>query len=295
MRVGFIGLGDMGAGIVSRLLDADYAVTGWNRSPGKADALVAKGMMLGDSPRDVATKSDIVISIVTNADAVRAIALGDDGVLAGLGEGGIYADMSTIQPDASREISAAFAEAGLAMVDAPISASPVTLQAGKASIMVGGEKDVFERAKPVLLAIGPTVSYIGSSGLAVQTKIAINLTLVVEMVAFCEGVALAEKGGVAREVVVDAMLKSVVASPVMGYRGPLILDGNMPDKPLADVTLQQKDVILALDLARQLGVPAPTLAAANEMLNACRGLGLDHRDFVTVFDVYRHMGGMMND
>ncbi len=295
MRVGFIGLGDMGAGIVARLLAADLEVTGWNRSPGKTDALVAKGMMLGDSPRDVATKSEIVISIVTNADAVRAIALGDEGVLAGLGEGGIYADMSTIQPDASREISAEFAKAGRVMIDAPISASPVTLEAGKASIMVGGDRDAFEKAKPVLQAIGPTVSYIGGSGLAVQTKIAINLTLVVEMVAFCEGVALAEKGGVDREVAVDAMLKSVVASPVMGYRGPLILDGNMPDKPLADVTLQQKDVLLALDLARQLGVPAPTLAAANEMLNACRGLGIDHRDFVTVFDVYRHMGGMMND
>lgn len=295
MRVGFIGLGDMGAGIVTRLLAADYEVTGWNRSPGKADALVTKGMKLGDSPADVATKSDIVISIVTNADAVRAVALGDDGVLAGLGEGCIYADMSTIQPDASREISAKFADKGRAMIDAPISASPVTLEAGKASIMVGGDKDAFETAKPVLQAIGPTVSYIGGSGLAVQTKIAINLTLVVEMVAFCEGVALAEKGGVDRAVAVDAMLKSVVASPVMGYRGPLILDGNMPDKPLADVTLQQKDVLLALELARQLGVPAPTLAAANEMLNACRGLGLDHRDFVTVFDVYRHMGGMIND
>lgn len=293
MRVGFIGLGDMGAGIVTRLLAADFIVTGWNRSPGKADALVAKGMKLGENPADVAAKSDIVISIVTNANAVRAVTLGDDGVLAGLSEGGIYADMSTIQPDASREISAEFAKAGRAMIDAPISASPVTLEAGKASIMVGGEKDAFEKAKPVLLAIGPTVSYIGSSGLAVQTKIAINLTLVVEMVAFCEGVALAEKGGVAREVAVDAMLKSVVASPVMGYRGPLILDGNMPAKPLADVTLQQKDVLLALDLARQLGMPAPTLAAANEMLNACRGLGIDHRDFVTVFDVYRHMGGMI--
>ena len=295
MRIGFIGLGDMGAVIATRLLAADHIVTGWNRSAGKAEPLIAKGMILGDSPADVASKSDIVISIVTNADAVKAVALGDDGILAGLGEGGIYADMSTIQPDTSREIAAEFAKAGCAMLDTPISASPVTLEAGKASIMVGGDKDAFEKVKPVMLAIGPTVSYIGGNGLAVQTKIAINLTLVVEMVAFCEGVALAEKGGVARDVAVDAMLKSVVASPVMGYRGPLILDGNMPDKPLADVTLQQKDVLLALDLARQLGVPAPTLAAANEMLNACRGLGIDHRDFVTVYDVYRHMGGMIND
>ncbi len=292
MKVGFIGLGDMGTPIVKRLLAADFAVTGWNRSANKAEPLIALGMAWAESPAKVAAASDVVISIVTNADAVRAVALGEDGILAGLAEGGIYADMSTIAPDDSREVAAAFAKAGCRMLDAPISASPVTLEAGKASIMVGGDEAAFEAMSPVFLAIGPKLSHIGANGLAVQTKIAINLTLVVEMVAFCEGVALAEKGGVKREVAVEAMLNSVVASPVMGYRGPLILEGAMPEKPLADVTLQQKDVLLALDLARKLGMPTPILAAANEMLNACRGLGIDHRDFVTVFDVYRHLGGM---
>ena len=283
----------MGARMVPRLMDAGHGVTGWNRTREKAEPLIAEGMEWGDSPGAVAAASDVVISIVTHAAAVRAVALGDEGVLSGLAPGGIYADMSTIEPDISREIAAEFASAGRVMLDAPISASPITLEEGKASIMVGGDAEAFEKIKPVLLAIGPKVTYIGGNGLAVQTKIAINLTLVVEMVAFCEGVALAEKGGVDREVAVDAMLKSVVASPVMAYRGPLILEGRMPEKALADVTLQQKDVMLALNLARKLGVPAPTMAAANEMLNACRGLGIDHRDFVTVFDVYRHLGGMM--
>ena len=176
------------------------------------------------------------------------------------------------------------------MMDAPISGSPVTLEQGKASLMVGGSVADFERVKPVLQAIGAKVTRIGEQGLAVQTKIGINLTLIVEMVAFCEGVALAEKGGVPREVAVEAMLNSVVASPVMGYRGPFIVD--MPDKPLANVTLQQKDALLALDLARQMGQPTPLLATANELLNACRGMGIDHRDFVTVYDVYCHLGGM---
>ncbi|MEE8371141.1 MAG: NAD(P)-dependent oxidoreductase, partial [Sphingomonadales bacterium] len=254
MKVGFIGLGDMGTPIVKRLLAADFAVTGWNRSANKAEPLIALGMAWAESPAKVAAASDVVISIVTNADAVRAVALGEDGILAGLAEGGIYADMSTIAPDDSREVAAAFAMAGCRMLDAPISASPVTLEAGKASIMVGGDEAAFEVMSPVFLAIGPKLSHIGANGLAVQTKIAINLTLVVEMVAFCEGVALAEKGGVKREVAVEAMLNSVVASPVMGYRGPLILEGAMPEKPLADVTLQQKDVLLALDLARKLGM-----------------------------------------
>ena len=177
------------------------------------------------------------------------------------------------------------------MLDAPISGSPVTLTQGNASVMVGGERAAFERAKDVLHAIGPKVTHIGGSGLAVQMKIAVNLLLMVEVIAFGEAIALAEKGGVAREVAVDAVLKSVAASPVLGYRGPFILDGKMPAVPLADVTLQQKDMLLALELGRKLGSPVPLAAAANEMMNACRGLGIDHNDFVTAHEVYRRLGG----
>jgi 3-hydroxyisobutyrate dehydrogenase-like beta-hydroxyacid dehydrogenase len=291
MRVGFIGLGDMGQGIVPRLLDAGHPVTGWNRTPEKASPLLDLGMEWAENPREVALASEVILSIVTDARAVESVALGEHGVIAGLAADGIYADMSTIDPEASRRISAAFADAGRVMLDAPLSGSPISVQQNKASVMVGGDPDAFERVKPVLEAIGPTVSYIGTTGMAMQMKVAINLCLIVEMVAFSEAVALAEKGGVDRAVAVDAMLKSVVASPVMGYRGPFILEGNMPDKPLADVTLQQKDMLLALDLGRRQGSPVPLAAAANEMLNACHGLGLSHRDFVTVFDAYRMMGG----
>jgi 3-hydroxyisobutyrate dehydrogenase-like beta-hydroxyacid dehydrogenase len=282
----------MGRGIVPRLLGAGHSVTGWNRTAAKAEPLIELGMVWADTPRDVAGKTEIVFSIVTDAAAVRSVALGDDGVIAGLGAGSVYLDMSTIDPEASRDISSRFAAAGLTMLDAPISGSPITLEQGTASTMVGGNRAAFERVEPVLHDIGSKVSYIGDSGAAVQMKIAINLTLIVEMVAFCESVALAEKGGVARDVAVDAMLKSVVASPVMGYRGPFILEGNMPDKPLADVGLQQKDMILALEVARRQGSPAPLAAVANELLNACRGRGIDHRDFVTVFDVYHLLSGM---
>src|SRR5262249_22449503 len=151
-----------------------------------------------DSPRAVAQASEIVISIVTDAAAVRAIALGDDGVIAGLARGGIFIDMSTISPDASRAVAAEFAGAGMAMLDAPISGSPVTVEQGNASVMVGGDAAAFERAKPVLLAIGPKVTRIGDNGLACQMKIAVNLLLMVEVIAFGEAIALAEKGGVAR-------------------------------------------------------------------------------------------------
>ena len=292
MRVGFVGLGDMGRAMVPRLMAAGHTVTGWNRTKEKAAPLLQLGMLWAGSPREAARQCEIVFSIVTDAAAVRALALGENGVIAGLRKDAVYLDMSTIDPDASRAIAAEFAKAGLTMLDAPISGTTLTIGQGKASLMVAGDKAAFERVQPVLLAIGSQVTYIGAQGLAVQLKVALNMALVVEVIGFCEGVALAEKGGVAREVAVDAFLKSVLASPVLNYRAPLILEGHLSDATYGNVNLQQKDMLLALDLGRKMGVPVPLGAVANEMLNACRGLGLAHHDFVAVYEVYRRLGGI---
>lgn len=291
MKIGFAGLGDMGSLMVPRLMEAGHEVTGWNRTKAKAADLIAAGMRWADTPADLAKDADFVFSIVTDGEAVRQIALGENGVIKTLRKDAVFIDMSTIDPDVSRSISKEFAAKGLHMLDAPVSGSPVTVKAGMASVMVGGDEAAFEKAKPVLLAIGPKVTRIGDSGLACQMKIAVNLLLMVEVICFGEAVALAEKGGVTREAAVDAILKSVAASPVLSYRGPFILEGKMPDKPLADVTLQQKDMVLALNLGRKQGSPVPLAAAANEMMNACRGLGIDYRDFVTAHEVYRRLGG----
>ena len=292
MKVGFIGFGDMGQAIVPRLLAAGHEVTGWNRSKEKGEPLFKLGMKWANSARELAAGSDVVISIVTDSEAVKAIALGENGVISGLRKDAVYLDMSTIDPEVSRAIGTEFSKAGLIMMDTPISGTTLTIGQGKASLMVGGDKAAFERVQPVLLAIGPKVTYIGGQGLAVQLKVALNMTLVIEVIGFCEGVALAEKGGVPREVAVEAMLKSVVASPVIAYRGPLILEGHISDATYGNVNLQQKDMLLALTLGRKMGVPVPLGAAANEMLNACRGLGLEQHDFVTVYEVYRRLGGM---
>ena len=292
MKIGFLGLGDMGQAIVPRLIAGGHTVTAWNRTKEKAAPLFKLGMLWADTPRDVARASEIVFSIVTDAAAVRALALGENGIIAGLRKGAVYLDMSTIDPDGSRAVAAEFVKAGLIMLDAPISGTTLTIGQGKASLMVAGDQAAFERVKPALLAIGPKVTYIGAQGLAVQLKVALNMTLVIEVIGFCEGVALAEKSGVSREVAVDAFLKSVVASPVLSYRAPLILEGHISDATYGNVNLQQKDLLLALDLGRKMGVPVPLGAAANEMLNACRGLGLAHHDFVTVYEVYRRLGGM---
>jgi 3-hydroxyisobutyrate dehydrogenase-like beta-hydroxyacid dehydrogenase len=282
----------MGAAIVRRLLDAGHEVTGWNRSEEKATPLLAAGMRWAANPRELAAGSDVMISILTDAVALEQVVAGPSGVLEGLRPGATLADMSTISPDSSCAIAAKVAAAGGTMLDTPISASLATLEAGNASIMVGGDAVAYERVRPILLAIGPKVTHIGGNGQALYVKLAINLALIVQVVSFCEGVALTEKAGIKREVAVDAFLKSVVASPVLGYRGPFILEGRMPAAAWADVNLQQKDMLLALELGRKLGVTLPLGAAANEMLNAARGMGLQDRDFVIVYEVYRSLAGM---
>jgi 3-hydroxyisobutyrate dehydrogenase-like beta-hydroxyacid dehydrogenase len=292
LSVGFVGLGSMGSKVVERLIASGHDVTGWNRSSAKVEPLQAQGMKVASTPREVAENVDIVLSMVTDTKAVEQVGDGPDGIIAGLSAGKVWGDMSTIAPEASQALAERAAESGGVLLDCPVSGSVETLEQGNLAVMVGGDEDAFNRIRPVLLAIGPKVKRIGPNGQALQTKVAINLALVVQVIGFCEGVALAEKAGVDREVAVDAMLASVVSSPVLNYRGPFILEGRMPEEAWADVDLQQKDLMLALDLGRKLGVPLPTTAAANELLNACRGLGIGHHDFVVVYEVFRKLAGV---
>jgi 3-hydroxyisobutyrate dehydrogenase-like beta-hydroxyacid dehydrogenase len=289
-RVGFAGLGAMGAGIARRLLDAGYDVVGWNRTKERAAPLMEAGMGWADTPRELAASVDVLFTMLTNTAAIEATAEGPDGVLAGLRKGSVWADISTIAPDASVALAERVRAAGAHFLDCPVSGSPATLAAGQMSVMVGGDRAAFERIEEVLHAIGPKVTYIGPNGHAILTKIAINLALVVSVTAFAEGVALVEKAGVEREAVVDAVLKSVIASPVIGYRAPLLVDDT---EVFADVELQQKDLVLAQELARRLGMAVPTCAATSEMLNAARSSERSDRDFVvSVHEAYRRTGGM---
>jgi 3-hydroxyisobutyrate dehydrogenase-like beta-hydroxyacid dehydrogenase len=289
-RIGFGGLGAMGAGIAQRLLDAGYEVVGWNRTKEKAQPLLDGGMGWADTPRELAASVDVLFTMLTNTAAIEATASGDDGVLAGLREGAIWADISTIAPDASVAMAERVRERGAFFLDCPVSGSPATLAAGEMSVMVGGDRGAFDRVEQVLHAIGPKVTYIGPNGQAILTKVAINLALVVSVTALAEGIALVEKAGVDRKAVVDAVLKSVIASPVVGYRAPLLVEDT---DVFADVELQQKDLVLAQDLARRLGMAVPTCAATSEMLNAARSSERANRDFVvSVHEAYRRMGGM---
>jgi 3-hydroxyisobutyrate dehydrogenase-like beta-hydroxyacid dehydrogenase len=280
----------MGSRVVKRLLDAGHQVTGYNRTPEKAGWLLQAGMRPAKTPRAAAESAEVVFSMVTNTSALQAVTQGPDGLLAGLSAGKVYLDMSTVSPAFSRELARQVTERKAAMLDAPVSGSVITLEEGTLSIMVGGDPAVFEKVKPILLAIGSKVTHVGVNGLAVTMKIATNLSLAVQMLAFSEAVLLAEKSGIRREVAVEVLVNSVIASPMVKYRGPFVL--KMPDEAWFNVNMMQKDMNLALELGRQLDVPLPATANANEILTAARGLGLEEQDFAIMFEVLARLSGV---
>jgi len=289
-KLGFVGLGVMGSRMVNRLLNAGHTVTGYNRTRSKAQWLLDAGMHWGETPRAVAEVADVVFSMVTDTTALRAVIAGPDGLVAGLGPGKIYVDMSTVSPGESRELAARVAAKGAHMLDAPVSGSVSTLEQGKLSIMVGGDRTVFETIKPILEDIGPKVNHVGGNGQAVSMKIATNVSVAVQMLAFSEGVLLAEKSGIPRKTAVEVLLNSVIASPMLSYRGPFVLE--MPGEAWFNAHMMQKDLLLALEMGRQLGVPLPATAVTNEVLTAARAMRLGDQDFAVVVEVLARLSGL---
>ena len=289
-NLGFVGLGAMGSRLARRLLTAGHQVMGWNRTPEKARELVAEGLTLAKSPRGAAEGAEAVFVMVTDDTALRAVALGPDGIVAGLGAGAILVEMSTVSPVVVRELVAPVSARGATVIEAPVSGSTITVEQGQASFMVGGDPAAAERVRPFLLAMGAAVTHVGELGLAKTMKVAANLGLAVQMLAFSEAVLLAERAGVSRERAVEALLKSVIASPMVKYRGPFVL-GRMPSDAWFKVPMIQKDLQLALDAGRASGVPLPLTSVAQEWMTAARGLGLGDYDFAIVFDVLARLAG----
>ena len=289
-NLGFVGLGVMGGRIAKRLLDAGHVVTGYNRTRAKAQWLLDAGMRWADSPRAVAETADVTFTMVTNTQALHDVTLGADGILAGLGPGKVYVDMSTVSPAAGRELAAQVEAKGAAMLDAPVSGSVITLEQGNLSIMVGGDAGVFEKVRPILLAIGPKVTRVGGHAHGTLMKVATNLSLAVQMLAFSEGVLLAEKFGIPRETAVEVLLNSVIASPMIKYRGPFVI--KKPAEAWFNVNMMQKDMVLALEMGRELDVPLPTTAITNEWLTAARGMGYADEDFAVLFDALAQTAGL---
>jgi 3-hydroxyisobutyrate dehydrogenase-like beta-hydroxyacid dehydrogenase len=281
--VAFIGLGAMGSRLAGRLLDSGSEVLGTNRTRSKAQALIDRGMRWRDTPREVAAEADVIFSMVTDDAALDAIATGPDGVLAGLAERRLYVDMSTVSPGASRALAERVRARGARMLDAPVSGSIPQAESGTLAIMVGGDREAFAAVEPLLRELGQTVTHIGPNGQGLLVKLAINISLAVQTLAFSEGLLLAERAGVDSEVAADVMGGSSIGSPMLKARIPLLLD--LPEHAWFDVELMHKDIRLARAAADELGVPLPSAAAVDRVLGMASALGYGHRDLASLHEV----------
>jgi 3-hydroxyisobutyrate dehydrogenase-like beta-hydroxyacid dehydrogenase len=287
-RIGFIGLGRMGGNMADRLLAAGYPIYGEERTRADAQGLVQRGLQWRDTPREVAEAADVVFTSLPDDGVLEVVASGPDGLLAGLAAGKIWVDVSTVSPRASRELAARARELGAAMLDAPVSGSVPQVQAGTLTIMVGGDEQAYAKVEPILRELG-TPTHIGENGQGLVLKLAINISLAVQMLAFAEGLLLAERAGIDPELAVAVMTQSAIGSPMLKARAELVLD--LPEEAWFDVGLMQKDVVLALDAARELHVPLPATAAADELLTVARALGYEHRDLAAMFEVLGQLAG----
>jgi 3-hydroxyisobutyrate dehydrogenase-like beta-hydroxyacid dehydrogenase len=285
--VGVIGLGRMGGNMAARLLAADYAVYGESRNRERAQWLVDQGLRWLDTPRAVAESTDIVLTSLPDDDAVLSAASGPDGILAGLDGTKLWVDLSTVSPSSSREIAARVRGRGARMLDAPVSGSVPQVQAGTLTIMVGGDEDAYARVEPLLRVLGSPIR-IGDNGQGLVVKLAINVSLSVQMLAFSEGLLLADKEGVDPHLAADVLTQSAIGSPMLKARVPLVLD--LPDQAWFDVGLMHKDIRLALATAREAGVPLPSAGVADEMLARATELGYERRDIAALFEVLRRIG-----
>ena len=287
-RIGFVGLGRMGGNMAARLLATGYPIYGEERNREHAQELMESGLRWRDTPREVAQAADVVFTSLPDDGVLEVVASGPDGILAGLAAGKIWVDVSTVSPRASRELALRVQELGAAMLDAPVSGSVPQVQAGTLTIMVGGDEQAYAQVEPILRALG-TPTHIGENGQGLVLKLAINISLAVQMLAFAEGLLLAERAGIDRELAAGVMTQSAIGSPMLKARAKLVLE--LPEETWFDVGLMQKDLVLALDAARELHVPLPSTAAADELLTVARALGYEHRDLAAMFEVLGQLAG----
>ena len=280
--IGFVGLGHMGGTMAGRLLAAGHVVYGTSRTRERAAALVADGLRWVETPRALAEAADVVITSIPDDDVLNAVASGPDGLLAGLTRGATWLEMSTVSPAASRALAARVRMSGAAMLDAPVSGSVPQVQAGTLRIIVGGDEEAYGRVEPVLRELG-TPTHVGPSGQGLVLKLAINISLAVQMLALAEGLLLADRSGIDRRLALDVMTDSAIGSPMLKARAPLVLDP--PAEAWFSLGLVQKDVELARDVAQGLGVPLPTADRADEILRLACTLGYERRDLAAFFQV----------
>jgi 3-hydroxyisobutyrate dehydrogenase-like beta-hydroxyacid dehydrogenase len=286
--IGFIGLGHMGGNMAARLLGAGYEVYGEERNREHAQHLEEAGLRWRDTPRAVAEAAEIVFTSLPDDAALGSAASGPEGILAGLAAGKIWVDVSTVSPRVSRELAERTRAQGAAMLDSPVSGSVPQVKAGTLTIMVGGDEDAYRRVEPILRELG-TPTRIGENGQGLALKLAINISLAVQMLAFSEGLLLATRDGVDPKLALEVMTESPIGSPMLKARAPLVLD--LPEDAWFDVRLMHKDVALAMAMAGELDIRLPSANVADEVLTQAEQLGYGERDIAALYQVLAERPG----
>ncbi|HQY95026.1 NAD(P)-dependent oxidoreductase [Caldilinea sp.] len=290
-RLGFIGLGIMGQGMAANLLNAGFPLTVWNRTVTRMQDLVGQGAHAGASPADVAERSDIVVICVSDTADVQEVVLGEHGVIHGARSGALVIDCSTISPQATRDMALALSEVGIFMLDAPVSGGSEGAAKGALSIMVGGEREQFERALPLFQAMGKTITHIGGHG-AGQTAKLVNQVLVVgNCIAMCEALLFAQAGGVDLQKTYNAISQGAAGSWMFTNRAPQIMQRDW--RPGFTIDLQQKDLRLVLEAADDLGVPLPVTSLVFQLYRTLQMQGSGSDGNHALVKALEHLAGFV--
>jgi len=278
--VGFIGLGLMGSPMAQNLLRAGFPLVVWNRTAKRAEALAQEGARVAGSPREAAAAADVLVTIVSDPPALEQVLWGPNGALGGLPQGSVLIDSSTVSPALARQIAAACAERSAEFLDAPVTGGTWGAEKGELVFIVGGKREVLERVEPVLAAMGKRFFHVGPAGAGQTVKLAMNMILALEVQALTEALALVTRAGVPAERLVEVMQSSMARAPVLDVKAPVILSGNFaPSFPLR---LMHKDLGLALDLSKELGVPLPATSAAYGTYTAVKDAATEDVDYAAV-------------
>lgn len=286
-RIGFAGLGRMGQAMAGRLLDAGFPLVVHNRTPARAEALLARGAAWADSPADLAEQADLVLTILTDDRAVEAVYLGERGLLAGACGGRLLVEMSTIRPATIHRLRPLVEARGARLLDAPVSGTVEPARQGQLLVMVGGAAEDLERARPALAVLGRRVEHLGPSGAGTTMKLALNMPMAIFWAALGEAMAMGARLGLDRARMLDLYLDSPVALPALRGKAPLLLGA--PHEVAFDVTGVRKDLLAMIATAQEAGVPTPAGSAALAAFAAATAAGYGERDLAFVIDYIAEM------
>jgi 3-hydroxyisobutyrate dehydrogenase len=288
-RIGFIGLGIMGQGMAANLLKAGFELTVWNRTITRMQDLVAQGAHAGASPADVAARSDIIVTCVSDTPDVQTVILGEQGIIHGAGAGALVIDCSTISPQATREIAISLGEKDIFMLDAPVSGGSEGAARGTLSIMIGGASDQFERALPIFQAMGKTITHVGGHGAGQTVKLVNQVLVVGNCIAMCEALMFAQAGGVELQKTYNAISQGAAGSWMFTNRAPQIMARDW--RPGFTIDLQQKDLRLVLEAADELGVPIPVTSLVFQLYRTLQAQGVGSEGNHALVKALEHLAG----